>query len=69
MLDVIGNAEELGKAVGVDAAKNTFVQLYGLEKCDQLVHKHTDKAKAALKSFDNHTFMLALADNLVGRTV
>ena len=69
MLDVIGNAEELGKAVGVDAAKNTFVQLYGLEKCDQLVHKHTDKAKAALKAFDNHTFMLTLADNLVGRTV
>ncbi len=27
MLDVIGNAEELGKAVGVDTTKNTFDQL------------------------------------------
>lgn len=69
MLDVIGNAEELGKAVGVDAVKNTFVQLYGLEKCDTLVHKHTDEAKHALGVFADTAFMLDLADELVGRTV
>ena len=68
MLDVIGNAEELGKAVGVDTVKNTFVQLYGVEKCDQLVHEHTDKAKASLLAFEDHTFMCELADELVGRT-
>ena len=69
MLDVIGNAEELGKAVGVDAVKNTFVQLYGLEKCDALVHEHTDAAKNALSVFADAAFMLELADELVGRTV
>ena len=69
MLDVIGNAEELGKAVGVDAVKNTFVQLYGLEKCDALVHDHTDIAKASLSAFTNADFMLALSDELVGRTM
>ena len=69
MLDVIGNAEELGKAVGVDTVKNTFVQLYGLEKCDQLVHAHTDLAKNALKVFDEAAFMLDLSDELVGRTM
>ena len=69
MLDVIGNAEELGKAVGVDAVKNTFVQLYGLEKCDALVHEHTDAAKNALNVFEDAAFMLELADELVGRTV
>ena len=69
MLDVIGNAEELGKAVGVDAVKNTFVQLYGLEKCDALVHEHTDAAKNALSVFGDAAFMLELADELVGRTV
>ena len=69
MLDVIGNAEELGKAVGVDAVKNTFVQLYGLEKCDALVHEHTDDAKNALNVFEDAVFMLELADELVGRTV
>lgn len=68
MLDVIGNAEELGKAVGVDAVKNTFVQLYGLEKCDALVHEHTDTAKNALNVFADAAFMLELADELVGRT-
>ena len=68
MLDVIGNAEELGKAVGVDTFKNTFVQLYGVEKCDQLVHEHTDKAKTSLLAFENHAFMFELSDELVGRT-
>ena len=69
MLDVIGNAEELGKAVGVDTVKNTFVQLNGLEKCDALVHSHTDTAKTALMAFENAEFMLSLSDELVGRTM
>lgn len=69
MLDVIGNAEELGKAVGVDAVKNTFVQLYGLEKCDRLVHEHTNQAKTALRVFEDPCFMFSLADELVGRTM
>ena len=69
MLDVIGNAEELGKAVGVDAVKNTFVQLYGIEKCDVLVHKHTDLAKNALDIYLNNQFMMELSDELVGRTM
>ena len=68
MLDVIGNAEELGKAVGVDAVKNTFVQLYGLEKCDALVQKHTALAKESLCAFSDKGFMEALADELTGRT-
>ena len=68
MLDVIGNAEELGKAVGVDAVKNTFVQLYGLEKCDALVHAHTLQAKNAVQIFGENEFILALSDLLVGRT-
>ena len=69
MLDVIGNAEELGKAVGVDAVKNTFVQRYGIGKCDELVHKHTDSAKESLNAFADTQFMLALSDELVGRTM
>lgn len=68
MLDVIGNAEELGKAVGVDGTKNTFVQLYGLEKCDALVHVHTMLAKEAVSIFPQNDFILALSDQLVGRT-
>ena len=68
MLDVIGDAEELGKAVGVDTVKNTFVQLYGLEKCDALVHSHTDMAKESVMCLSDNGFILALSDELVGRT-
>ena len=68
MLDVIGDAKELGKATGVDDVKNTFVQLYGLQKCDELTRNHTAYAKDALKAFDKTEFMLDLSDSLVGRT-
>ncbi len=69
MLDVIGNAEELGKAVGVDSVKNTFVQLYGLEKCENMVRSHTEQALNYLKLFQDNEFMTQLANQLVNRTV
>ena len=68
MLDVIGDAKELGKATGVDTVKNTFVHLYGLEECDKLVYSHTEAAKKALDAFADNSFMNQLADALVGRT-
>ena len=69
MLDVIGDAKQLGKAVGVDAQKNTFVQLYGIEKCDDLVREHTEKACKALSAFLDTAFMLTLSKQLTDRTV
>lgn len=69
MLDVIGNAEELGKAVGVDGTKNTFVQLYGLETCDKLVRTHTKQALASLAAFEDPRYMCCLAQQLTDRTV
>ena len=69
MLDVIGNAEELGKATGVDSVKNTFVQMYGIEKCDELVRYHTDLAIQSLDVFSDNSYMKALAQQLTKRTV
>ena len=69
MLDVIGTREEMGKGVGTDAAKNTFVRLYGLEKCEELVKKYTDLAICALDAFDDAVYLRQLALELVGRTV
>ena len=69
MLDVIGDAKELGKAIGVDAVKNTFVQLYGIEKCDELVRMHTKTAISALQAFPDSAFMTELALELTQRTV
>ena len=68
MLDLIGNAQELGKAVGADEGKNTFVQLYGLSKCAQLVNSHTEQAINALQLFKNTEFMITLANSLTSRT-
>ena len=67
MLDVIGTQAELGKATGVDAEKNTFVRLYGLEKCEELVKKYTDYAIDALKVFEDTEYITALAKSLTDR--
>jgi geranylgeranyl diphosphate synthase type II len=69
MLDVIGNAKELGKAVGVDTTKNTFVRLYGLDRCDELVQELTQKAIQDLKYFENNDYMIALSKSLTNRTI
>ena len=69
MLDVIGTQEEMGKGVGTDDTKNTFVKLYGLEKCEELVRKYTDVAIESLKIFEDNTYMTALAQSLTDRRV
>ena len=69
MLDVIGTAEEMGKGVGTDAAKNTFVRLYGLEKCEELVQKYTAYAIDALDAFEDTDYLRELAYSLTSRTV
>lgn len=68
MLDVIGNSKELGKAVGVDGEKNTFVRLYGLEKCDELVNLYTQNAIDAIACFKDNDYLIHLAKELTGRT-
>ena len=67
MLDVIGSRQELGKAVGVDEKKNTFVRLYGLEECGNLVNKYTNLAVSALDAFESTDFLKALALEMTGR--
>ena len=69
MLDVIGTREEMGKGVGTDGKKNTFVRLYGLEKCEELVQTYTQYALNALDAFENAEFLTALAEELTQRRV
>ena len=69
MLDVIGTQEEMGKGVGTDADKNTFVKLYGLEKCEELVQKYTAYAMDALSAFQDTAYIATLADSLTRRRV
>ena len=70
VLDVISTNDQLGKPTGSDAkdSKNTYMALYGQEKCMQMVNKITEYAKQTLKAAFSDTDMLcALADSLVNR--
>ena len=67
MLDVIGTQAEMGKTVGTDETKNTFVRLYGLEKCEDLVRKYTDIALDAISIFPDNGFLTGLALQLTDR--
>lgn len=68
ILDVIGTRESMGKGVGTDAGKNTFVSLYGVEICEGMVKSQTAAAMDCLYFFPNNDFMLSLAQQLTDRT-
>lgn len=57
ILDVTGNAEELGKNIGIDAQNGrcTYVSLLGLEEAQSLVDRYTEIALGALDRFDGDT--------------
>lgn len=67
MLDVIGTKKEMGKSVGTDENKNTFVRLYGLQKCEELVRKYTDIALDAISIFPDNALLSQLALELTTR--
>lgn len=69
MLDVVGTCEEMGKGVGTDADKNTFVRLYGLEKCEELVENYTLRAIEKLQILPDSQFISELARSLTQRRV
>lgn len=69
MLDVMGSAEEFGKPIGSDRTegKVTYVDLLGLEGCQEAVCSCTDAAKAAVAALDRDGFLMKLADSLAER--
>lgn len=70
ILDVISTRELLGKPIGSDAEenKNTYMALYGQEKCMEMVVKLTEYAKSCLKEcFSDTAFLSQLADSMVTR--
>ena len=69
MLDVIGTKEEMGKGVGTDETKNTFVRLHGIDKCEALVQKYTQVAIHALDVFEDTAYMIELAKSLTDRRI
>ena len=70
MLDVISPEAELGKPIGSDAreGKNTFMALYGLERCSAYVHELSEEAAAAVDDvFADSAFLRQLARSLADR--
>ena len=67
MLDVLGDAEKMGKATGMDANKNTFVALYGVGECSKMIERYTSEAVAALALFSDTQFLSELAQRLALR--
>ena len=71
ILDVTGDAAELGKNIGIDAQNGrcTYVSLLGLEKAQEMVEKYTADALDALALFDGDTtFLRDFAVQLAART-
>jgi len=67
MLDVMGDVKTLGKATHADEKKTTFVTLYGLDVCGELVEAETQKAVQALEIFSDRVFLTGLAESLAVR--
>jgi len=70
MLDVLSTEQELGKPIGSDREeqKNTYMALYGEERCAALVEKLTAAAKEALAgAFSDRGFLNDLADSMAVR--
>ena len=70
MLDVLSTEAELGKPIGSDREeqKNTYMALYGAEKCAEMIDRLTAAAKDALDGqFADTGLLCALADSLAHR--
>lgn len=66
ILDVIGDAGKLGKATGMDESKNTFVRLYGIDRCRKMIEEQTATALQAAEAL-NAPFLGELAKTLQNR--
>ena len=67
VLDLTGDAAKLGKAVGVDGSKNTFLRLWGLERCEALIQQQTEQACQALSVLHSPELLRELARYLAKR--
>ncbi len=71
MLDVIGDQQAFGKPIGSDQdeGKVTFVDLLGIEGCEQAVLECTEKAKQSVADYDADGFLSTLADAMAIRNI
>lgn len=70
ILDIIGDAEKLGKPIGSDASngKLTYASINGIERSSEYAEKQTQIALNALDSFDDNEFIKELTIYLLKRS-
>ena len=70
ILDRTGNAEELGKNVGVDEEhqKNTFLSFFSVEEAQFYADRLTSEAITAIRKYPNSEALVAIAEWLAKRT-
>lgn len=70
-LDCVGTQEQLGKPIGSDSenGKTTFVTLFGLDACQEMVEAETRRAISCLESgvYGETAFLRGLAELLTAR--
>ena len=69
ILDIEGDEQKLGKPIGSDKeqGKTTFPEILGIDVCRERICALTNEAKDAVSVFDDHTFLIDLADLLANR--
>ena len=67
MLDLIGDAQKLGKLTGMDEHKNTYARLLSLDECRRRIDRLTAHAIRALDVFDDPGYLKELALELAER--
>ena len=65
LLDVVGDAEEMGKAVGKDHNKATFVSLMGQDRASLQAERLAEQAQIHLDPFDSRADLLRLLPQFV----
>ncbi len=70
ILDRTGNAEELGKNVGVDEEhqKNTFLTFFSVEEAQFYADRLTNEAITAIRKYPNSETLVTIAEWLAKRT-
>ena len=70
ILDVTGDAEQMGKTPGSDERKQkyTYVSAYGLEKAQQMAQQHVNEAVSQISIFgENSVYLKNLVQMLIAR--
>ena len=70
LLDVVGNAEELGKNVGMDEAreKNTFLSFFTPTEAKEYAERLTEEALSAIRPYPGSDVLCSFAKWLAERT-